>query len=287
MRLLYYLLVACIATRAAEGRRVVQPTDAAALTRANISEVEPLAAVEIRQESTNLARDGRQAHEQRKNSAVVGEKAPPPGEMTQTETPAPTPRMTETQAKARASEALGIAQEGQACMLGKSNEKLGCKTGCQCSWHDQCYSMHAAFVEAEEGADGDQVWNPERFDVGVCNTAVAILVLLALLLFSCTLSFVVLIRMYLMWRDLPDGLPMEQSESMKGMKVTTPRRSGQAGQQVKRTSVPSSPSFSSKAALPPQKPSTPRKEEASASTAPVEEDAPPPVETGEEVTTAR
>lgn len=104
---------------------------------------------------------------------------------------------------------LGTNNEG--CAVGSAGERMGCEAGCRCRWTEQCYPKYVLLAKDSSRTTSNSTdWNNARVTVGVCGTAMPVLVLLSGVLFIGLLSCVVTVRMYAQWREslaAPEALP--------------------------------------------------------------------------------
>lgn len=110
-------------------------------------------------------------------------------------------RSSARQASATPDAAIAARVEIAACPVGADGLRRGCRSqaGCHCAWTEQCYSTSrrggAAF--AAEGSTPQDV----TVDIGICSTAIPVLVVSSVVLFVLLLFGVVSLRMYFQARE--------------------------------------------------------------------------------------
>lgn len=97
-------------------------------------------------------------------------------------------------------------------------DRTGCKADCKCGILEQCYPKFISVVDT--GNSGHLVEN-----IGICGTAMPLLVFLSTVLFVFSLACVILARMYLQWREAVLAESAESMDKPKGLLLpssTTP-----------------------------------------------------------------
>lgn len=107
------------------------------------------------------------------------------------------------------------ARAGGTCTLDAQGHHSGCRASCQCAWLEQCYPKFAVAVASGSGSGAETVPKElQRIDIGVCSTAVGVLVLVSFLLFSTFLGCVVGLRIMFQWRERITELRLRTEEAL-------------------------------------------------------------------------
>lgn len=95
----------------------------------------------------------------------------------------------------RLADQLG-AELRRGCLASSTGERLGCEVECRCGWSEQCYPKYILVGgEPHQGRDPLE-WVKARVNVGVCGTAMPVLMFLSSTLFATLLGCVVAVRVF-------------------------------------------------------------------------------------------
>lgn len=91
---------------------------------------------------------------------------------------------------------------------GDSGKVVGCNCGCSCGWSQQCYPMYEKRDSLQGEQKGKECRGPhhehnghQEIDIGMCSLAMWLMALISTVLFVCTLTSVVVVRLCLQWSD--------------------------------------------------------------------------------------
>jgi len=113
----------------------------------------------------------------------------------QTETDPPPQQLLDVVARG-----LGITQGERCSTTLPPATYMGCANGCDCNWGQRCYAKYLELGGLS--TDGGMLEHDNvQINIGVCQLAPASLVLISFTIFLISLSSVVLLRMYLQWRE--------------------------------------------------------------------------------------